>query len=106
MTEEFTCLVAHEGDRTVVTPIGELDLASAPDLDRALTQSVEQNDGDLVLDLGQLSFIDSTGLRTVLDHTRRQEAAGARLVIRACSDAVLRVLDLSGVRDHLVFDGD
>ena len=58
------------GDLAVVTPAGELDMATAPQLDQALRKA-EQRYDVLVLDLGRLTFIDSSGIRTIFRTAQR-----------------------------------
>ena len=70
---------------------GELDMASAGDLTRAAEPMAEQP-GDIVVDLERLTFIDSSGLLSLLqtaDHMRE-----GNLVLRTPSAPVRRVLDL------------
>jgi anti-sigma B factor antagonist len=84
-----------------LTPIGELDIATAPALERACSAVVQDADIQMVvLDLTQLSFMDSTGIHVLV----RVHAAckdGDRLRIINGSRAVERVLDVSGLRDRL-----
>ena len=79
---------------------GELDIASVEQLERVLLD-VEQADGEpIVLDLTGLDFIDSTGLRLVLDANARCGGPNGRLAI-AGSPAVERLLDIVGLRERL-----
>ena len=75
---------------------GEIDLSSAPDLDRAAGPAVEGQSGRVELDLRQVGFIDSSGLAAVLRVAERARAAGAELVVLP-SEQVRRVVQLSGV---------
>jgi len=80
-----------------LTPIGELDLATAPRLERAFDAVLNDRGAEtIVVDLTELSFFDSTGVHLLL----RMHAAchdGDRLRIINGSRAVARVLDLAGV---------
>ena len=85
--------------------IGELDIAVADDLATRLHQLHEQG-LEVRLDLTQLEFIDSTGIRELicaLDSSRRD---GSRLTIGTdTTRAVRRVVDLVGVGSHFWPDG-
>lgn len=94
--EAFRWTVDRDGGLVRVALTGELDVATADQLDEAL-QGVEKEASILVLDLGELSFIDSSGLRVLVRSNRRLEAAGSRLVVGAASDAVERALAISGL---------
>ena len=72
---------------------GELDLATAAKLTHALEELARLPDQDLVLDLSELEFIDSTGVHVLLD-VANSLAAPYRLVLLAPGNAVLRCLDL------------
>jgi anti-anti-sigma factor len=86
---------------------GELDVATAPLLDEALKQAEASDAARIVIDLGGVSFIDSTGLRALLEANARDaegEATG-RLGITGGSDQAEKLFKLAGVRDKLPFVG-
>lgn len=86
-------------DHGVIEVRGELDLATAPILTEAL-QTAVQPGGVITLDVRGLSFIDSSGLKVLLDAARGLDGRG-KLVLRSPVDAVVRVLEISGVIGHL-----
>ena len=75
---------------------GELDLSTAPELDRALSAE----DADIVIDLRGVEFIDSSGIHALLDARR----ARPRLRVENPTPATRRVLDLAGVTQLLIDD--
>jgi anti-sigma B factor antagonist len=82
---------------------GELDIATADDVERELLR-VESTDAlSIVLDLSSLRFIDSTGVRVVLYAHARSRRDANRLVLLRGPAAVQRVFELSGVVDRLPF---
>lgn len=98
--EPLTITSQRKGSVHRVVAVGELDLATAEVLQRAL---LEVDDGAeiIVLDLSGLTFIDSTGLRLVLDLNERYGGKADRLRVVAGSPAVERLLDIVGLRDQL-----
>lgn len=74
---------------------GELDMASAETLDGALRPVVDTQ-GHIVLDLADLTFIDSSGIRALVDLSRQMNGA-APLVLTKVSPSVKRVLDIVGI---------
>jgi anti-sigma B factor antagonist len=56
----------HEGDRHTLLLAGELDMATAPELEQQAQRLCAQNPSELVLDMTRLEFIDSAGLNAVL----------------------------------------
>ena len=91
----------RQGDTCRVSPVGELDIASAGKLERELAAAAAGDAATIVLDLSGLTFIDSTGLRIVLDFNERCGGQGGRLAIVAGTPAVDRLLDIVGLRDRL-----
>lgn len=83
---------------TVLRLTGELDLATAPDVLAAVEAATGDGTTRLVLDMSGVSFIDSTGVRTLLEANR---VAGNDLSLLAPSPAVTRVLELTELRGHL-----
>ena len=90
-----------EGSVHRLTPIGELDLATAPLLESAFEAVFTDRDAEMiVVDLTELSFMDSTGIHLLV--RMHGACAGAdRLRLINGSRAVERMLDLTGVRAQL-----
>jgi anti-sigma B factor antagonist len=83
---------------------GELDLASAPQMEECLANVLERAPTRVVVDLGQLAFIDSTGLRLLLQADTRAREHGYELVLRPGADSVQRVFEVAGAVDVLRFE--
>jgi anti-sigma B factor antagonist len=79
---------------------GDVDLATATIAEDEL-QRAEQSEDLVVLDLGEVSFMDSTGLRMVISAHERLRKRGASLEIRRVPPQVARLFELVGVNDHL-----
>jgi anti-anti-sigma factor len=86
-------------DEVILQAVGELDIHSCPELDRAVTDVAGAT--RLVLDLSGLSFIDSAGLRVILQAEQTSKAAGGKLVVRAPSPPVRRLFEITGLDDAL-----
>jgi anti-sigma B factor antagonist len=85
----------------VVALRGELDLAGASKLRDRLRSVCEEHEGRLVLELSELTFIDSTGLSILVEYQAKTQAAGGRLILLAPRPAVLRILDITGLDERL-----
>ena len=102
MAEETLSIVSElREDAHYVAPSGELDIATVELLERALVEVERADSARIVLDLSGLSFIDSTGLRLLLDVNERCGGAADRLRVIAGSPAVERLLDIVGLRERL-----
>jgi anti-anti-sigma factor len=75
---------------------GELDIATAPELIEMLDRFRQQSHA-VVLDLAEVTFMDSTGLTTLMDAHLAAQRNGWAFSIRRASSAVHRVFDLAGV---------
>jgi anti-sigma B factor antagonist len=75
---------------------GEVDLASAPELDAALAKFKRQ---EVFVDLRKVEFMDSAGLRVLLTHQGRIQEQGGALKLVVTEGPVMRLLELAGVRD-------
>jgi anti-sigma B factor antagonist len=98
---EFYCRVLSSGNWVVVALSGELDMAHAAEVRRALLNLHLVRGGRLALDLHDLSFMDSTGVRLILQAMRHAEQRDADFAIIPGSGAVQRVLELVGLAEQL-----
>ncbi|HVU71771.1 MAG TPA: STAS domain-containing protein [Mycobacteriales bacterium] len=83
----------------VVTPRGELDIALAPGVTGAIRQVLDDTPEaqSLVLDLGDVTFIDSSGVKVVVLARRLLAERGGQLVVCNAQPRVHRVLALLGI---------
>jgi anti-sigma B factor antagonist len=89
---------ADAGGRRVVAAQGELDLAAAPDLRAAIETALEAGAHRLVVDLGEVTFIDSTAIGVLLSTRERLRRSGGSFELVCCEPNVLRVLEIVGLR--------
>jgi anti-sigma B factor antagonist len=81
---------------TLVRVIGELDLATSARVESDLLRLIHEGLGrKLILDLSQLSFLDSTGLRALWRTRQHAQTAGTQLYLSAPSESVMRVLKVT-----------
>jgi len=90
-----------ERDRIVLHLKGELDLASSPVLERALEDPALADAPLVVLDLDDLKFVDSTGLRIILLAHERARGRGQEFAITQGSPQVQRLLSITSVAEHM-----
>jgi anti-sigma B factor antagonist len=83
-----------------VVPQGELDIAAIPLLDHSLRVAGESSN-DVVLDLRELDFIDSSGAHLLISADRRFRRSGGRLRVISGSGEVAWLLQLVGVDREL-----
>jgi anti-sigma B factor antagonist len=81
----------------VVAPTGELDMSNGDLLEEAIERARRDGVANLIIDLRALSFMDSSGLRLLLDAWNESKLADRRLsIVVAKTGLVRRVLEVSG----------
>ena len=99
----FRCDVVPERDRVRVALAGELDLASAPHLERSVWELVDAGFEHVIVDLTELDFLDASGLRALL-RLQASSADGAfQFELKPGPPSVQRIFELSGTADLLTF---
>ncbi len=94
----------RDGDTTVITLGGELDLASAPELERELRDAEGTGPARVVIDLRELGFMDSTGLQALLRARERASSNTYELMLRRGPHQVQRVFELTKTDDAFTFE--
>jgi anti-anti-sigma factor len=101
--ELFRCEVVRDGERVRVRAIGELDVGTVPALAAEVVQLRDAGTRHLIIDLSELSFLDSSGLRCILDCYAEASRDSHTLALIPGPPAVQRVFELTGTTEHLPF---
>jgi len=94
----FAISVVRGGDEVAVVPAGELDLATADTVRQEVRQVKAAGVAHIVLDLREVDFIDSAGLRMLLGLRNDAKRNGHALTLRPPAPAVRRIFELTGTR--------
>ena len=100
----FDCTCSHDGGVVTVSPAGELDLGTAPALDARL-RGVASGSSDVVVDLRNISFIDSAGVHVLLRWAGESARRGRAFRVIPGSERVELVFALTGVLETLGVEG-
>lgn len=96
--------ITTEDGVAVVTPRGELDVAGTPALEDALAEAADDAGlHGVVVDLSQLEFMDSSGLRAVVLADQRLGAQGLRFALVRGGEPVHRVFELTRMTQRLTW---
>jgi len=82
----------------VIVVHGDIDVAGGPILEAAIL--AREATGPVVIDLVDVYFIDSSGLRSLLGASRRARERGTAVVLRGVGPEVLRLLQITGTTEH------
>jgi anti-anti-sigma factor len=94
--EPFRCDVVPERDAVRVVPVGEFDLACAEMVEAQLQELFDAGFDHVVLDLHELTFLDSTGLRTIIAASCKAKDRSIRFTLVPGNPEVQRVFEVTG----------
>ena len=103
--EAFAVQVLSEGAHVVMALHGEMDIAGEAELSAAVTRVLESPPTAVTVDLRKLTFLDSTGLRSLLHLRDGCAKRGCPLVLLRGAPAVHRTFEISGLATHFAFAG-
>jgi anti-anti-sigma factor len=104
MTESgdtFHVDIEPDRQRVIVRPVGDIDLASATDVEAPLFELLDRGFTHVVVDLRRVTFLDSSGIRMLVNAHKHAQELGARVSVRLGSEASRRALELTGMLDYL-----
>jgi anti-sigma B factor antagonist len=102
---DFRITASEQGTTSTIELEGEWDLAQQTVTTDAIARALDRRPACLLLDLSQLSFIDSCGIHVLIAARNRCAEQGARLVIIPGPRAVQRVFEICGLIEILPFAG-
>ena len=98
----MTIEIRKNAESTIIEVAGRLDTITAPVLDKTINGDI----GDvknLVLDMKELEYISSAGLRVLLGAQKKMQKIGSMKVVNVC-EAVMEVFEMTGFADILVIE--
>ncbi len=102
MSELLSLEIEAGSAGTTVRVAGEIDLETAPRLRECLASLT----GDVVVDLTEVSFVDSQAIGLLIAEHKRRVVAGDHLVVTGSSPMALRAFEITGVDQVLDLNGD
>lgn len=92
----------QNAESTVLVLRGEIDLASAPQLEQALTDAARAGPPSIVIDLAHLEFIDCAGLGALIHGQEDADSNGHSLTLRHIPPQAERLFKMTGAADAFV----
>ena len=103
VTPPFRCEVAYERDRAYIRAVGELDVATVQTLKDALAAVRDAGFRKWTIDLSRLEFMDSSGMRCILESHAQAAREGCSIAVISGPPAVQRIFELTETQTHLPF---
>ncbi len=100
---EFRFETSQRGDEHLMRLFGDFDITGFKQVDEELGRIQSDGQPTVVLDLRELTFIDSSGIRAILRADARARGLGKRLRLVAGPERVQRVFQITRLDDHLQF---
>lgn len=91
-----------ENEKTTLSVAGRLDTTTAPELEAALDQALDDTQ-ELIFDFSSLEYISSAGLRVILKAQKAMNAKGSMKLI-GVNDSIMEVFDITGFLDILTIE--
>ena len=101
---DLSLTTKRNGTRAIVHVKGDLDAFSAPTLEAEVAHLIAGSTNDVVFDLSATGFLDSSGLRALLVAERSVLDNGGQITLRAPSEPVARLLEITGLSDHFLVE--
>jgi anti-anti-sigma factor len=99
---ELSITVHRTGDEVVLRLAGEIDMLTAAQLSTVVNEVLADPPPRIVLDLAGVTFCDSQGLGTLVVLSRKATLAHSYLVLVNVGGFLIRVLDITGLRNALM----
>ena len=93
--------LSSHGGIPVLSVRGEIDVASAPRFQASVTDLLAWSSDTLIVDMSEVTFIDSIGLGVLIDAEKRSRAANKSLRLVVTQPPVRRLLELTGLDEVL-----
>jgi len=103
--QPFELRIVEGANATLITLAGELDLDSVPQLEQAFEMVRRRGTRHVTVDLGRLTFLDSTGVRAFLEADLASRNGEAEIAFIAGPRNVMKVLRLTAVEERLNWVG-
>ena len=98
----MTIEIKRNAEETIIKLVGRLDTTTAPALDKTINEDIAGTK-NLVLDVKELEYISSAGLRVLLGAQKKMQKIGSMKVTNVCEE-VMEVFEMTGFADILVIE--
>ena len=98
----MTIDVKKQADQVMIAVAGRLDTTTASALEKAISESI-QEEKHLILDIKEVEYISSAGLRVLLGAQKKIQKIGSMKVLNVCEE-IMEIFEMTGFADILVIE--
>jgi len=95
MTSGLSIIVEKKGPVAILRIEGRMDAASSPVLEVQLTNLIQQNFKNFLLDFSKVEYLSSAGMRLLLSMTKKLKASGSKLFFCSINDEVMEIIRMA-----------
>ena len=85
----------HQGDIPVLDVTGEIDIYTTPQFKEAVSAAIDENKPAIIINMAQVTYMDSSGFGTLLSATKRLRPLDGALYLSGCNEAIQRMLQIT-----------
>ena len=85
----------HRNEIPVLDVIGEIDIYTTPQFKEAVSAAIDENKPKIVINMAQVTYMDSSGFGTLLSATKRLRPLDGALYLAGCNDSIQRMLQIT-----------
>lgn len=85
----------HRDEIPVLDVVGEIDIYTTPQFKEAVSAAINENKPAIIINMTQVTYMDSSGFGTLLSATKRLRPLNGALYLSGCNDAIQRMLQIT-----------
>ncbi len=85
----------HRNEIPVLDVIGEIDIYTTPQFKEAVSAAIDENKPKIIINMAQVTYMDSSGFGTLLSATKRLRPLDGALYLAGCNDSIQRMLQIT-----------
>ena len=85
----------HQDNIPVLDVTGEIDIYTTPQFKEAVSAAIDENQPAIVINMAQVTYMDSSGFGTLLSATKRLRPLDGALYLSGCNEAIQRMLQIT-----------
>ncbi len=85
----------HRDEIPVLDVVGEIDIYTTPQFKEAVSAAINENKPAIIINMAQVTYMDSSGFGTLLSATKRLRPLDGALYLSGCNEAIQRMLQIT-----------